>query len=91
MNNTNNPEFVSIAAFAVYLRDDERMTYTVEELHKLNAITRLPQHEIKHALSEQGFSLERRQAPMRVRGFTTSSNDRWYGPGSDKTHGGTGF
>ena len=31
-----------------------------------------------------------REPLRRVRGFRTSSNDRWFGPGSDKMHGGSG-
>lgn len=91
MINVNDPEFASAAAFAAYLKDDERSTYTVEELFALNANTHLPQHAIKHMLEAEGLTLEARKSVARVRGFTTSSHDRWYGPGSDQTHGGGGF
>lgn len=37
-----------------------------------------------------GISIGSREVPKAVRGFKSSSHDRWYGPGSCKTHGGTG-
>lgn len=77
------PEFASVEAFIQYLMDDERGTYTVEELGKLNHRTRRTQAEIRDDLESKGFSLERREVPKpEPRGFTTSSNDRWFGPGS---------
>lgn len=86
------PEHVSIPAFIQYLRDDERTTFTAEDLSSLNESLHLTFAKIRAALEAEGFSLvPRKKTPMRVRGFSTSSNDRWYGPGSDKTHGGSGF
>ncbi len=77
------PEFASVDAFIKYLVDDERGTYTVEELGKLNHRLRITQAEIRDQLESKGFSLERRAVPKpEHRGFTTSSNDRWWGPGS---------
>jgi hypothetical protein len=35
-----------------------------------------------------GLTLAERVPPKRVRGFTTSSHDRWFGPGSEPTHAG---
>jgi hypothetical protein len=87
-----SPELSSIESFAQYLLDDERTSFTVAELQALNARLRISMHEIKSSLGAYGFALELRQVPKPpCRGFTTSSNDRWYGPGSDKTHGGSGF
>lgn len=37
-----------------------------------------------------GISIGTRETTKTVRGFKTSSHDRWYGPGACKTHGGTG-
>ena len=87
----NDLEYSSVEVFAQYLKDEERTTYTVEELRALNIRTQQAQHQIKHYLCEAGFQLSERKSTPRVRGFRTSSNDRWYGPGSDQTHGGGGF
>ncbi len=38
-----------------------------------------------------GATIGERPTIRRVRGFTSSSNDRWFGPGADRCHGGAGF
>lgn len=85
------PEFSTIAAFVQYLRDDERTTFSAQDLQTLNFALQKPLDEIRAVLEEEGFTLLPQTTVKHVRGFTTSSNDRWYGPGSDKTHGGSGF
>lgn len=40
---------------------------------------------------EAGLSYLGREVPRKVRGFKTSSNDRWFGPGSSPTSGGSGW
>jgi hypothetical protein len=87
-----DPEFASIDIFAQYLKDEERTTFTVQELNAVNYQTRLMRDEIRQALDFLGFTLEpQAEAVKRVRGFQSNSNDRWSGPGSEKTHGGSGF
>ena len=79
----SEPEFLSVAAFAGYLADEERGSYTVEELGKLNASTHMTQAELRKKLGELGFELELREVPKApVRGFTANSHDRFTGPGS---------
>ena len=85
------PEFATIATFIQYLRDDERTTFSAQELQSLNFALQKPLDEIRAVLEEEGFSSIPQVTIKRVRGFTTSSNDRWFGPGSDPTHGGLGF
>lgn len=85
------PEFASIDTFALYLLDDERMEFTHEDLAALNYRLRRPVAWIRSELEAIGFTLQFREPGRRIRGFQTSSNDRYYGPGSDKTHGGSGF
>lgn len=83
------PEFASLQAFYQFMRDEERTTYTVEEIQALNYRTHLTQEELRQQLENEGFSLQKRDVPKpQPRGFTTSNNDRWYGPGSERTHGG---
>lgn len=85
------PEFKSVEVFAQYLLDEDRATYTHEELMALNYRTRTTLAQIRADLDGYGFALAHRASERRVRGFTTSSNDRWFGPGSCATHGGSGF
>jgi hypothetical protein len=87
----HDPEFASVEAFAAFLRDEERDSFSVEELHSLNFCTHRPMAELTKELERLGFSLVRRSSVRRVRGFRSSSHDRWFGAGSEKTHGGSGF
>ena len=87
----NAPEFDSVIAFITFLQDDERKTYTSLDLTTLVSQSKRNLCDVRKELDSLGFTLETRVPAKRVRGFTTSSNDRWYGPGSDKTHGGSGF
>lgn len=86
-----DPEFRSIDAFAEFLADEDRTEFTYEELTALNTRLHTQVGVIRKALEDYGFKLSHRPNEKRVRGFTTSSNDRWYGPGSLKTHGGAGI
>ncbi len=87
----SDPEFASIAAFATWCVNDERRIYTHEELQFLCFRLRATVPVVRSLLSSLGLTLGVREIPKRTRGFTTSSNDRWFGPGADKTHGGSGF
>ena len=84
-------EHRSVAALAEYLVDDERTTFTHEDLSLVNEATGLRIQEIRAELEGYGLTLAARAVPKRVRGFTTSSNDRWFGPGSCPTHGGATY
>jgi hypothetical protein len=85
------PEYASIEAFAEHCFADDRQVYSHEDLNALGYRLRTRLDVIRDALSQYGLVLQQREVPRRVRGFTTSSNDRWFGPGSDRTHGGSGF
>jgi len=85
------PEFRSVEAFAEFCFDDDRSAFTHEDLAALNYRLRTPVAAIRAALEAYGLTLAVRDPARRVRGFTTSSHDRWFGPGSCPTHGGSGF
>jgi hypothetical protein len=74
-----------------YKLDDDDLTFTTAELLCLNEHTHVPVRELRALLAKIGLRFVPREPERRVRGFTTSSHDRWYGPGADKTHGGSGF
>ena len=86
-----DPEYASIAAFVEWCQSDEQTTYTHEELQFLCFRLRQTTTMVRTQLLAQGLTLTVREVPKKTRGFTTSSNDRWFGPGADKTHGGSGF
>lgn len=89
--NAKDPEYASIESFVEYMLDDERDEYTHEELGALNFRTRTPINAIRKELEGYGFRLANRPVEKKVRGFSSNSNDRWFGPGSMPTHGGAGI
>ena len=80
-----------VVEFAQELEEDEQTEFSFDEALVLS---KLLGFEVAtpaiRALTGLGFKMRARAIPKPVRGFKTSSNDRWYGPGSDKTHGGSG-
>ena len=85
-----DPEYLSVEAFVEFCMDDERETFTHVELGDLAYATRTSRCVVRQSLEGYGLTLEQRRPEKRVRGFGTSSHDRWYGPGSSKSHGGSG-
>lgn len=81
------PEYRSVEAFVAFCKEE----YSHEDLQALGYRLRLRVADIRAALSLCGLSLANRPVSKHIRGFTTSSNDRWYGPGSSPCHGGSGF
>lgn len=88
--NPADPEFSSVEAFVESLIDNERDSYTVEEALVLGYSLKRSVPALHKELAGYGLKREERAVPRTVRGFNTSSNDRWYGPGSCKTAGGSG-
>ncbi len=89
--NMKDPEYSSVEVFVQYLLDEERDTFTHEELSALNFRTRMPVNAIRKELEGYGITLANRPNEKKVRGFSSNSNDRWFGPGSMATHGGSGI
>lgn len=84
--------YASIEEFAADLLDDDRFSFGFEEAEGLaEALGLIPQDVILELRDGYGFAYEGRPVERRPRGFTTSSHDRWYGPGSSPMHGGTGW
>lgn len=86
-----DPEFASVEAFGEFLLDNDRTEFSFEEAELLAKELGVPVGSAIQALKEYGLSMSFRQEPKRVRGFLTSSHDRWYGPGSSPMHGGSGW
>jgi hypothetical protein len=85
------PEHKSIEAFVEFLRDDERDVFDHRDLAALNYATRRRRGDIRRELEALGFKLAVREPGRRVRGFDTSSNDRYWGPGSERTYASSGW
>lgn len=87
----SDPEFESVEAFVAHLLDNDREDFSFEEAELLGKNLGRPASEAIRALKDYGLQMTPRAEPKRVRGFRTSSHDRWYGPGSSPTHGGSGW
>jgi hypothetical protein len=85
------PEYADIDAFAEYMMGEEMTEFSHEDLQALNYRTRTPVGQIRKELESYGFMLKHREPEKRTRGFQTNDNDRYYGPGSENSHGGSGF
>ena len=86
------PELASVDAFVDFLLADDRTEATYEEADELAAALgqSVPTLVIRKLVAA-GCTVGARHAVKRVRGFTTSSNDRFFGPGSSPSHGGSGW
>jgi len=84
-------EYKTLDNFVEFLADDARTTVEFCELETVSRQTRTSISKLRRFLSELGITMNPRPKARAVRGFTTSSNDRWFGPGSERTHGGSGF
>src|ERR1700683_2274127 len=82
------PEFSSVVTFVQFLCDEDRSSFTSDELGYLNYRLQTPVSVIRAELESYGLTLAHRPPERRVPGFTTSSSDRWFGPGSCPTFGG---
>lgn len=85
------PEFDSIEDFVQECMDDGRDTFDHEDLGELAFRLRRSRSVVRRDLESYGLKLAERPREKRVRGFGTSSHDRWFGPGSSPSHGGSGW
>jgi len=86
-----DPEHESIEGFVEYLLDEDRSEFTHEDLQQLAHALKRSTQGIRKELESWGLKLTLRQHEQHVRGINTSSNDRFWGPGSSKMHGGSGW
>ena len=86
------PELASVEAFGEFLLAEDRTDFTFDEAVDLAAALgqSVPTLVIRD-LKTFGFKMTPRPTEKRVRGYTTSSQDRYFGPGSSKSYGGSGY
>ena len=84
------PEYESVEAFVEFCLDDERDHFTTADMQILNRVTRTRLQDVREALEGYGLRFVPRVPQRAVRGFTANPHDRWYGPGADRTFGGSG-
>jgi hypothetical protein len=84
------PEYESVETFAEFLMADDRESFTYMEADTIATGLKVATYVVIDGLKEYGFGYEGRTSEKRVRGFRSNSHDRWCGPGSMKSHGGSG-
>jgi len=82
---------VTVEELAEDVIDDGRESFTFAEADALADVLNVTTANVIREMRSYGLTYDGRAAERRVRGFTTSSNDRYFGPGSSPMHGGTGW
>lgn len=85
------PELESVEDFVEFLLAEERETFTLSEVQQIAFNTKTSDPKVIADLKAYGLEMLARVPEKRVRGFNSNSHDRWHGPGSCKTHGGSGW
>lgn len=86
-----DPEFESLDEFEEFLIDNDQTEFDHRHLQCLNFRLGIQARLIRRDLEDRGLTLKLREVPRSRRGHTTSSHDRWFGPGASRTHGGSGW
>jgi len=87
----DEPEYVSVEAFVEYLFADDQTEFDLSDVVRLADRTHTSNYKLIYELKSYGLTMKTREVLKKVRGFLTSSHDRYYGPGCSKTHGGSGW
>jgi hypothetical protein len=91
MTPTIFPEYESVESFVEDCLDDDRYHFTTADMQALNEATQMRLSDVRKALEGYGLRFVPRKPRKHIRGFQTGSNDRFYGPGSAKMYGGSGW
>jgi hypothetical protein len=84
------PELENVEAFAEFLMAEDRVSFSFVEADSIAQGLKVATYMVINGLKSYGFGYEGRASEKRVRGYTTSSHDRYWGPGAMKSHGGSG-
>lgn len=82
---------VRLAEIAEEKLADDTLEITFGELSVLADELGLNLAVVVSLAKQAGLEVGARAVPKQVRGFNSNSHDRWHGPGSCKTHGGSGW
>ena len=80
-----------LVTFANDKLDDDEISFSFKEAEALAEEAEIHVSTVILKLKALGLDYTGRETPKKVRGFQTSSNDRWFGPGSCPTAGGSGW
>jgi len=86
-----NPSVAAtVEAFVTELVDDDQPACSFSEAERLAEDLQVHVSVVVREIRSYGIEMTR-EVPKRVRGYRTSSQDRYFGPGCSKTHGGSGY
>lgn len=81
----------TVEELATDIVDDDRTSFTFAEADALAETLKVTTAKVIRDLKAYGLTYDGRQEARQVRGFNSNSHDRWSGPGSSPTHGGSGW
>lgn len=84
-------EYQAVEVFVQHCIDDDMTQFTHVDISALAFNLRKNISTIRAELESYGLSLAPRAILASTRGFKSNSHDRWTGPGSSPTHGGSGI
>jgi len=88
----NDLECRSIEAMVQYLMDNYEEHFDYRHISALKVNLRMSANKVRAALEEYGLKMRsRRREGKEIRTIGSNPHDRWYGPGSSRTHGGSGW
>lgn len=85
------PEYDSIEEFVEFCMDDDKKMFNLNDVQKLTRFTHMPNDRVIEELEDYGLTYSKPGHVKKVRGIGSNDHDRWSGPGSEKTHGGSGI
>lgn len=80
----------AITLFVEEKTDNDETNFSFEEAEAVAEESGIHVSSVVQAVKGYGLTMMERPVEKRVRGFRTSSNDRFFGPGSSPMHGGSG-
>ncbi len=92
MNTLLSPELASIEAFGEFMFDENRFEFTFAEAVELARALGVHESYVIKGLKAYGFWMDVREEVKPVRGAVFArDHDRFFGPGSMNSHGGSGW
>lgn len=88
---SQDPEYDSVDDCAEFLIDDDQVTFDHRVLQCLNYRLQRPIRALRTELESWGLTLAARPHKRHFRDLSSNDHDRWYGKGSSRSYGGSGW
>jgi len=84
-------DYASVETFVEAWMEDDEASFDWRHLALLAWNLRRSRSVIREELEAYGLKFQGRPNVRRIRTLSSNPHDRWYGPGSSPTHGGSGW